>query len=101
MCVISNVGDDYRGGFPDRWPNIPMTPLPSPSTNTIVFNPAVTREEFLALKAEVEQLRILLLEAKAQDIAEGNAGCEMEEKVAFLKQVAEFVGVDLSEVFGD
>lgn len=60
----------------------------------------VSREEFNALKKEVKELRKLLLAAKEFDEATGQADCEMDEKIEFIRQLADFVGVDLDEVFG-
>lgn len=61
----------------------------------------VSPEDFAALKREVEELRELLKAAKRFDEATDQPDCELDEKVAFLRTVAEFVGVDLDEVFGD
>jgi hypothetical protein len=60
----------------------------------------VSRDEFNALKKEVEELKILLLAAKRFDEETGQKNCEVEEKVAFIRQLAEFVGVDVDDVFG-
>jgi hypothetical protein len=96
MCMMSAVGDSWRETAPNRWPNIPMTPNP-----TFVFNPSfVTKEEFDALKSEVEELRALLRAAKAFDEATGQPDCEVDEKVELIKRVAEAVGVDLEDLFG-
>lgn len=98
MCVVSNIGDQYGRGFPDRWPNV--YPTPQPNTDKIELNiSGITREEFDALKAEVEELRKLLEAAKQFDAATGQPDCEMDEKVLLIKQLAELVGVDLGDVF--
>lgn len=55
-------------------------------------------EEFEALRREVQELKELLKAAKKFDQATGQPDCEMDEKIAFIKQVAEFVGVDLQDV---
>lgn len=104
MCIVSNMGDMYR----DRWypavdPNTyPMPPMPqrAGSINTFVIQPPVTRAEFDALKAEVVEMKELLKAAKRMDELMGNADCEMADKVAVLRKVAELVGVDLDDVFG-
>lgn len=96
MCTVSMVGDDWNKRFPERYPTVWPNGIPS-----IDFTPpAVTREEFDQLKRDVEQMKKELEAAKAQDIADGSPDCEMEEKVALLKKVAELVGVDLEEIFG-
>lgn len=100
MCVVSNIGDGYRDTFPGRWPNVYPTPQPDPSKFTFNFD-NITREEFDALKAEVEELRKLLEAAKEFDKATGQPDCEMDDKVMLIKQLAELVGVDLGDVFGD
>lgn len=92
MCVMSAVGDNYRDRFPQQWPN----------WNEYVFTyeaPAVTKEEFDALKAEVEELKKVLKAAKLFDEATGQADCEMDEKVALIKALAETLGVDLEDLF--
>jgi uncharacterized protein YlxW (UPF0749 family) len=65
----------------------------STSTNTI------TRQEFDALKKEVEDMKQLLIKAKIYDEQNNEPNCEMEDKVATLKKIAELMGVNLDEVF--
>lgn len=97
MCVVSSLGDEWNRTIPDRYPQV----FPTTGTGPIVFDPnAVTREEFDALRKEMEELKILLLAAKRFDEATGQPDCEMDEKVDLIKRVAEIVGVDLEEVFG-
>ena len=93
MCTISMVGDGWRDQFPRRWPSV----VPYVTRHT---PPEISREEFDALKREVQELRELLLAAKKFDAATGQAGCEADEKVALIKAVAKMVGVDLADVFG-
>ena len=93
MCTVSNIGDQWRGTFPQRWPNI------VPNTGGIQWPPQVTREEIEALKREMQELRELLLAAKKYDAATGQPDCEMGEKVLLIKQIAKLVGVDVSDVF--
>lgn len=104
MCTVSMIGDE----FSDRWkkyvPNPlnsqqPFNPL-SPHTPTFT-GPVVTKQEFDDLKKEVELMKSLLKRAKIYDEQNGEPNCEMEDKIKLLKQIAEFVGVDLSEVFGN
>lgn len=99
MCVVSNLGDDYGRTFPDRWPGwYPTTPSTGTST-VITIPPAVSREEFEALKKEVTELVKLLKAAKIYDEATGQPDCEMDEKVELIKQLAETLGVDLEDLF--
>jgi len=113
MCTVSNVGDDWRNNFPDKFPNFPnpfepYPPFRSPrKVRPVETSPTIkpfeqmgiTREEFDALKREVEDLKKKLEEAKKFDEATGQKDCHMEEKVEFIKKIAEFVGVDLGDVF--
>ena len=85
MCVVSMIGDQWKGNFPTIYPKFPE----------------VTKSEFHTLKKEVEELKKLLIAAKQFDEATGQKDCEMEDKIKFIKQVADSVGVDLSEVFGN
>jgi hypothetical protein len=102
MCVVSAVSEPFK--YPNSWPNWPTAvPFPSspfkPMEIEKSFEQKVTREEFEALRAQVEDLKILLEKAKDQDIREGNPDCEMEDKVFVIKKIAELVGVDLGDVF--
>lgn len=93
MCIVSNIADGWRDNFKPRWPQVPEFPsYPIPE---------ISRAEFDALKREVEALKKLLAEAKKFDEATGQPDCEMESKVKFLKQIAEALGVDMSDVFVD
>lgn len=96
MCVMSMVCDHYR----DKWVRYEFSPvLPSAPTYTYTV-PQVTKEEFNALKKDVEEMKLLLKRAKEYDERTGQADCEMEEKVALVKKVAELVGVDLGNLLG-
>lgn len=89
MCVVSMVGDHYNDKWRDKnwnWPS------------TLTQNP-ISREEFDALRKEVLEMKQLLLRAVEYDKRNNEPSCEMEEKVALLKRVAELVGVDLEEIF--
>lgn len=90
MCVVSNIGDNYRDLFPKQWPNVPVNP--------VYPIPQISRLEFEALKKEVLELKDLLKAAKKFDEATGQSDCEMESKVKFLRQIADALGVDMSEV---
>lgn len=100
MCFVSNVGTGWGGTFPDRYPwiqpYVPPSPIPIPASI-----PGVSKEEFDRLKQEVVELRKLLAAAKAFDAATGQPDCEVDEKVALIKRIAEFVGVDLGDVLDE
>jgi hypothetical protein len=107
ICSVSMVGTEWQhklpGMHPWIYPNVgnpPWNPNSPPysSPNNAYLN-FVPRYEFEALKRDVEQMKKELEVAKAQDIADGNPDCEMEDKVALLKKIADIVGVDLSTVF--
>lgn len=89
MCTVSMIGEHFGEKFtqPD-YPQIWTRPAA-----------AVSREEFDRLRADVEEMKKLLLRAKDYDRRSGQPDCEMADKVALLKKVAEFVGVDLLDIF--
>lgn len=99
MCVVSYVGDYWREKLPEKHPwatPFPSDPIPNwPSS----LNP--TREEFEALKKEIEELKKLIIAAKEYDEKTGQPECETDEKVALIKKFAEYVGVDMKDVFND
>ena len=104
MCAVSAVGDNWQNQFPNKWPNMlpPAGANPPPIGGGWVpfeTNPP-TRQEMNALKAEMEELKKLLEAAKAYDEATGQQDCEQAEKIALIKKVAEFVGVDMKDVLG-
>ncbi len=96
MCVVSMIGDHYNDKWKDLFPNIPISPTP-PYNQRSIF-PEITREEFNQLKKEVEDLKELLKRAKIYDEKNNEPNCEIETKMAFLREVAKFVGIDLDEV---
>ncbi len=116
MCVVSMIADHYQDKWHD-WKDyfiiptaeplqllevkpfqvIEVKPFPSATTINVTWGP--TKEEFDALKKEVEDMKALLKKAKIYDEANNEPDCEMEQKVKFIKQIANFVGVDLNELF--
>jgi hypothetical protein len=90
MCTVSMVTDHFKDNFIQRWPGLQQG---------IPLGPPVSRLEFEALKAEIEDMKKLLIRAKDYDERNGEPDCEMDEKVAIVKRVAELVGVNLDEVF--
>lgn len=97
MCVTSYVGDYYRDNLPEKHPWV----LPVDGTLIPGTLPArsPTQAEFDALKKEVEELKKLLLAAKRYDEETGERDCEMDAKIALIKEVAKLVGVDMDKVF--
>ena len=90
MCTVSMIGDHYNDmwerRFPHEWPSIPVD--------------TVSRQEFEELKRQVLEMRELLARAKKYDEDHSEPECEVEEKMAILRKVAEAVGIDLDDVLG-
>lgn len=113
MCVVSNTGDYFGQRLPNQYPWIQpwINPAgPTPTTQPAVVNPVKvpgrhdltplpTREEFDALKREVEIMRDLLKRAKEYDKATGQPDCEIDAKVDLIKKIAQLVGLSLEDVF--
>jgi len=102
MCVVSFIGNHYE----DKWkPLIPYTSPNQQQPQTTargldnLFVKSVSKQEFDALKKEVEEMKALLKKAKIYDEVNNEPNCEMEDKVAFLKKIADLVGVTLEDVF--
>jgi hypothetical protein len=87
MCVVSMIGDH----FTDKW----SSPSYSQTFSALTF---VSQPEFDALKKEVEEMKQLLIKAKIYDEKNHEPNCEMEDKIAKLREIAKLVGVDLDEV---
>lgn len=93
MCAVSFVGDSYKRHFEDIYPKGPIWPYGSKPDAP--YGP--TKAEFDELKAKVEEMIALLKAAKQYDVLTGQADCQMEEKMAFLRKIAALVGVNLDE----
>jgi hypothetical protein len=91
MCAVSAVGDHYS----DKWQQFDLQRIFTYAPN----QPTISREEFDALRRDVEEMKALLKRAKEYDERTGQPNCEMEDKVALLRKVAKAVGVDLSNIF--
>lgn len=94
MCTVSNVIDNWRRDhdwgkydplFPKTYPSIPAS-VPS-------------RKEFDDLKKELEALKKLIRAAKEFDRETGQPDCEMDDKVKFLRKMADYLGVSLEDIF--
>lgn len=104
MCVVSMVGQTYSDDYWRRQiqPNLqPSLPGTSELYSVTIKGLPPTREEFDALKREVEFMKKMLEAAAKYDVENNEPHCEMEDKVAILKKIAEAMGVDLGEVFKD
>jgi hypothetical protein len=101
MCTVSNIGDYGRREW-DEWIKYPgkLNPVPGYYPQPVVTPPKdITREEFEALKKRVEALHELLLAAKKYDEQTDQPHCEADDKVAVIKKIAEYFGVDMKDVF--
>ncbi len=96
MCVLSMVGDHYSDKWREPYREF-IQPVQWSPTYTI---PQVSREEFDALKTQVEELVALMKRAKRYDADNHEPDCETDEKMAVLRQVAKLVGVDLDKAIG-
>lgn len=94
MCTVSFVGDHFKKKWDDWQPQI------YPSTGIPPFLPvsSPSQEDFDRLKEEVADLRRALEAAKLIDAVTGQPDCEMEDKMEFLRKVAELVGIDLDDI---
>ncbi len=98
MCMYSMVTTNQFERWPQRFPWVePIVNPPQPNTWYVRPQPAPSREEFDALKAELEALRELLKAAKIYDESTGQPDCEDADKVQILRTLAELLGVDLGE----
>ena len=100
MCVVSNIGDNYRDRFPEKWPKPweKIKPWINPLPGTIPPEPQVSKRDFDALKREMEELKKLLEAAKKFDLLTGQPECQAADKIKFIKMLAKFLGVDLGDV---
>ena len=102
MCVVSMVGQHYDEKW---WPQIKPQPQQIPFDKTTITTTDLekwltpTKADFDALKKEVEEMKKLLQKALEYDKRNNEPHCEMENKVALLKKVAELVGVSLEDIF--
>ena len=116
------VGDAFKDRwgdkFPPDWgqapviPTIPSQPFPFdrewpapqpgklPDMSQLAKCCSCDWDSFNALKREVELMKELLIRAVQYDKDNDEPHCETDEKIAFLKRVAEWVGIDLNDVFG-
>lgn len=91
MCVVSMIGDLYT----DKWSNSSY-----PSIFDKINTGNDTKEEFESLKKEVLEMKKLLEKALEYDKKNNEPHCEVEDKIAILKKVADLVGVNLTKEFG-
>lgn len=106
MCAVSAI-IDYEI---DRWSNNYNHFWDHPKkvddlrghyvpNNTYVINSGVTKEEFEAFSKEFLELKKLVQAALEFDKNSNQPHCEVDEKVAIVKKVAEQLGVSMEDVF--
>lgn len=110
MCVYSmvidyqrkHIHDYYQWVEPYIYPGVtPAVPAPwvvTPGSITPGSPNGPTQEDFDKLRNELEAMKKLLRAAEKFDSATGQPECESDEKVAFLKKLADLLDIDLSDV---
>lgn len=95
------VGDHYNDKWKQpQWTGIISNVTYDPPISNVTYDPSqVSKKDFDALKKDVEEMKKLLERALDYDKRNNEPNCEMEEKVALLKKVAELVGVNLEDIF--
>lgn len=100
MCTVSMVGDYYiHRTLPETFPGVDTYKINSWPIRDLGLEIDGLKLDVSLLKIQIEELKKLLLAAKAYDEALGEPDCEVDEKVALIKKLAEIVGVDMKEVF--
>ncbi len=105
MCAVSMIGDHYadKWGKNPWWPGPPVTPTApivpwpgNPPAKPPHRNPfdIFKTEEIAILRKEVEELKRLLRRARQYDRDNDQPGCEIEEKMKKLAQVAKIAGYE-------
>lgn len=109
MCVVSAIGD----GFRDKWPYNPSpgiwppaidpndSTFPPPTKEKMVFinSAPMTKEEWEQLKKEVQELRIILEQAKKFDDKHNEPHCHVDEKVELIKHFAKIFNISFDGIF--
>jgi len=88
MCTVSMIGDHFNNKWNQPYYQQTFTNLSS-----------ISKQEFDALKKEVEDMKQLLIRAKIYDEKNNEPNCEIEEKIETLRKIADLMGVDLNDVF--
>lgn len=102
MCVYSMIHDKARQTFPRQYPWLepfiqPVT-IPADGGNAKTVTKKVedyaSKEDVEAIKKELKALRKLLEAAQKYDEETGQPDCGVEEKVQWLRELAEKLGLD-------
>ena len=93
MCVVSMVIDNYR----DRqWPDYTRTT--SDTRFVMTDHSLATKADIRDLKRHLIELKELIVAAKKYDDATGQPECEVDEKVDFMFEVADRLGISMDDV---
>lgn len=104
MCVVSFVGGHYEDEFKKKpykpW-EINPSPTPRLPNQTVIKDPSNVelKKQIDELRKQVEEMKRFLAEAIEYDKLYKQPGCENDLKIAFLKKVAESVGMTLEDIF--
>lgn len=82
----------------NNWPPLKDYVISTPNLGSILLPSYVDKKEFDKLKAEVEELKKLIIAAKNFDDETNQKDCEQESKVKLLKEIGKHFGVDLDNV---
>lgn len=96
MCTVSMIADHYHEKWRPRYPD--YFPPYSPPWTLPLPQQSISREEFDALRKEVQELAQLLKRAKKYDEDNGEPDCETETKMASLRLIAALGGLNLDEL---
>lgn len=108
MCVVSFIGGHYEDEFKKK-PYRPWEVSPGPAPWSPAVYPKIDQYQVIdnqelkkqveELRKQVEEMKRFLKEAIEYDKLYKQPNCENELKIAFLKKVAESVGVTLEDIF--
>lgn len=103
MCAVSNIGDMGAGYWPKPWVDSPPNfPNPFKQLEGVGIYPPPPqlplREYNGPTKAQFEEFLKLMRQAKKLDEAMGVADCESAAKVKWLKELADYLGCDVSDL---
>ena len=97
MCVVSFVGDQFQKQW-TPWQRYIAPAATTPGVNPTPIIEGPSKADFDRLRNEVELLKNMLAGAKEYDRKNNEPGCEIEEKMDFLRKVAALVHEDLDVV---
>lgn len=93
MCIVSMVGDDFTRRLPKDYPWVPSPSDKDWPEKYKKIIETIEESEVSKLRKEVKELKKLIKAAKIYDKETGQPDCEVEEKVALIRKLAELLGV--------